>query len=144
MHHSRTEVIPLQGGIVFTPELRRKLRKKRQTLCLDYIRLGAILGLHWTTVRNWEKGRVLQCQRKNLRKLRDFLAGNLDARIIECQEEPHRHIEASARLTHQIFLNCLRINLEYLDWLGGVPKNAAPTFLDRLNETLQPINHPSS
>ena len=65
----------------FTPEVRERLRAKRQELGVSYQALGDRLGVHASTLRKWELGKILDCHGQNLVRVRRYLRGEYDAAV---------------------------------------------------------------
>ena len=88
----------LQGGIriphmgcvfngVFTGEIRRFMREKRETLGASQLQLAPMLNVHHSTLRKWESGTVTSCQPKHFAKVAAFLMGDFDQKLRTYNEE---------------------------------------------------------
>lgn len=65
----------------FTPSFARRLRQRRQSLELSYQDTARFLGVHWTTMRGWECGKMRSCNPIHVSKVRRFMEGEYDAVI---------------------------------------------------------------
>ena len=129
------EGVPTHRVTVFTKKLREEFRGKRVSLYLDYVLLGRLLHIHWTTVRNWETGRVKRCHPRNVRRLRDFLSGRLDDQVARVGAKRQSRESISETLLHQFLLTCQKIHLEYLDLLSRAVPQKAEAFLEALKQS---------
>ncbi len=65
-----------------TPDLSRKLREKRLENGLTAADLGDYLGVHRSTLRNWERGKFVACREYHFNKLKQFLSDDFDVRVL--------------------------------------------------------------
>lgn len=74
---------------VLTPYFQKLLKRRREALGFSLRRLGEGLGVGWSTLRNWEEGRVCQCHPAHCRILSRFLAGEMDGELQRGLPFPH-------------------------------------------------------
>lgn len=67
---------------IFTEEIRRLLKIKRNSLGLTYQKLAEFFGINWSTLRKWENGPTETCEMIHRFKVQNFINGGYDQEII--------------------------------------------------------------
>lgn len=70
----------------FTDVIRIAFCRKRLQLGLSYHQLAEFFGLHWSTVRKWEVGPTICCERVYRAKIEGFINGDYDKDLQEKAE----------------------------------------------------------
>jgi len=72
---------------VFTGEVRRLMREKREALGASQQQVAPLLCVHHSTLRKWESGVVTNCQPKHYAKVASFLQGEFDRKLRTYNED---------------------------------------------------------
>ena len=118
----------------FTQGGRECLRERRKRMGLSIEQLGKAMGVQGTTLRKWENGSVRFCNPVNARKVRRFLAGELDEALRGLSLTPLAHCE-ERRLQHQPLLKCMERISELYRVCQGHPRLES-AVLENLNAAL--------
>ena len=68
-----------------TPEIRCRIREKRQALGTSVQRLAKVMGICISTLYKWEDGRIGVCQPAHVRLIASFLCGHYDRLLTRAQ-----------------------------------------------------------
>ena len=98
----------------FTEATRLELHQRRQALGLSYCARSRFLGVHWSTIRKWEVGKIHHCSEHFRRRVAKFLRGELDADIHAALGDPRigtyiKPVSAQAMACVQRFANCYHL-----------------------------------
>ena len=80
---------------LFTPEIRKKFKEKRQYLGLSLHGIAEIIGADWSTIRKWETGKTKNCNIRYRVAVEDFLNDDVNDILLKCQGKGDlRHLES--------------------------------------------------
>ncbi len=63
---------------IFTDEIRKVFKKRREACHISYHKLAAIINTSWLTISKWENGKTRKCHHSFVGKVTMFLNGELD------------------------------------------------------------------
>lgn len=98
----------------FDARICAEFRRKRMALGLSYCALGRFLGVHWSTIRKWENGRICHCSIHFQKRIAGFLRGDFDYDIQASLGDPRlgaylRPVSLGAMACVQHFASCYHL-----------------------------------
>lgn len=81
----------IRFNCVFTPEIRKIFKEKRQILGLSYNSLAEIIGANWSTLRKWEMGKTINCNIRYRIAIEEFLNDDVNHILLKNQGQGDSH-----------------------------------------------------
>ena len=127
----------------FTNDFRLELQRRRKALGLSYCALSRFLGVHWSTIRKWEVGKIRHCSDHFRRRVAKFLRGELDSDIHACLGDPRigtyiKPVSSQAMACVQRFANCCHLLEDRPDLRSALLDEAYQATADALRALKNP------